>query len=311
MSDASVRAGVPSCATAPGLSAIALLIAVGGLISIAVAVSKLAAERGAPMLGFLALAWLVAAALLAPIALAQRGLAGIGRIAGYVSGAGLLMIVPSAIGYVAVRHVGSGLISFSFAFPVLLTWVLAVALGDRGLAGWKQVAGVFAALAGGMVLTLSKLRAGGLGGELLWTLAVAGIPAALALGNIFRSRYWPAGERPLPLATLSIVTGAIMVLPAAVWLEGDELSALWLTPGLFALVLAAGAVVAAQYVLQFRLQQIAGPVYTSQIGGVAALSGALLSFTVLAETVPPGFWAAAILVAGGSALFHLSSRPGT
>ena len=308
MADAVSRAGVLPRAAGLSLAAPLLLIAVGSLIATAVALSKLAAAAGAPMLYYLGAVWVGAGVLLALPVLFRRGTAGLGRLLPYSFGAGALMMAPSAAGYLAVGHVGAGFISLTFAFPVLMTWLIARALcmdGARRGQGW----GVAAALVGGVVLASGKLtETGGPGGGAVWVLVAASIPVALALGNIFRTRFWPTGEAPLTLAALSVLIGAALVMPMAVFSEGARLTALWSDRDILLLTLTGSAVVAAQYVLQFRLQALAGPVYMSQIGGVAAMVGAILAVLVLGEALPPAFWPAVALIAAGTAQFQRAAR---
>ncbi|SPH17107.1 hypothetical protein DEA8626_00622 [Defluviimonas aquaemixtae] len=304
MADATNCAGALPCASGPGLAAPFLLVSVGSLIATAVMLSKLAAAAGAPMLGYLGAVWFGAAGLLFLPLVFGRGPLGVAGTLHYGLGAGFLMIVPSAMGYLAVAHVGAGYISLTFAFPVLLTWLIARGLRMDG-ARPGQGAGVLAGLAGGVLLASAKLAgAGGPGGSVYWVMLATAIPVTLALGNIFRTRYWPAGARPLPLAAFSVLAGALMVLPFAALTEGGRLSLLWQSPELAGLTAAGAAVVAAQYVLQFRLQALAGPVYMSQIGGVAAMTGAVIAVVALGETLPPMFWPAALMIAAGTVLFH-------
>ena len=293
MADVTSCAGVQPCAKRRDLAAPLHLLAVGSLLAFVVMLSKMAAVADAPMLGFLSGVWLIAFAILALPALLQRGLGGMGRSLPYSTVAGALMVAPTAIGYLAVGHTGAGFISLTLAFPVLLTWVIARALRlDAVRKG--QGAGVLAALSGGVLLAVGKLGQVQESGGAVWVLLAAGIPVALAFGNIFRSRHWPEGERPLPLAALSILMGTLAVIPFAVLTEGARLPQLWLDPRRAGLTLLGGVLVAGQYVLQFRLQEIAGPVYMSQIGGVAAVIGALVAFLALGEAVPPVFWTAAL-----------------
>jgi drug/metabolite transporter (DMT)-like permease len=52
----------------------------------------------------------------------------------------------------------------------------------------------------------------------------------------------------------------------------------------------------------FRLQQIGGPTYLSQIGYVAAAVGVVIGVGWLNESYPLGVWAGTGIVAGGIAL---------
>ncbi|MGB3312907.1 MAG: EamA family transporter [Albidovulum sp.] len=128
------------------------------------------------------------------------------------------------------------------------------------------------------------------------------------MGNIFRTRFWPAGEAPVTLAALSVLIGAGLVLPMALHSEGGRLAVLWADREIMVLILTGSVVVATQYVLQFRLQALAGPVYMSQIGGVAAMVGAVLAVTALREALPPAFWPAVALIAAGTVQFQRAAR---
>ena len=61
------------------------------------------------------------------------------------------------------------------------------------------------ALAGSLLLALGKLNAGD--SPILWVLAALCVPVFLALGNIYRARYWPAGASPLSLAPGMLLGG--------------------------------------------------------------------------------------------------------
>ncbi len=92
---------------------------------------------------------------------------------------GLLIALPNALGFLAIRHVGAGFISLSFAFPILLTWVLAVFLGMERLRMMRFI-GVLLGLSGGIVLALAK--SGSAGEAQAWVMLVLTMPLVLALG---------------------------------------------------------------------------------------------------------------------------------
>ncbi len=281
------------------LSAPLHLLGVGGLLAVSVLISKLAASGGAQMLWFLAFVLTGAGATLTALAIASGQLADARRLGAYATGAGLFAAVPSAMGYLSVAHVGAAYISLTFAFPVLLTFLIAVPLGmDRATP--LRLLAVAAGLAGGLTLALGK--ASGTQADAGWTLLASAIPLILAMGNIYRTRFWPAGAAPLPLAALTMLAGGLAAMPAALTVEGLP------SPDARTLHLAAtgAAVLGLQYLFQFRLQRLAGPVYMSQIGSVAATLGAALAVLVMGEALPRGFWPAAILIAGGAAAFHLA-----
>ena len=285
------------------LAAPTLLLATGGLLAVTVLISKLAADRGADMLWFLFAIFAGAGSVLAVAEAVAGRLRGAGRSLPYAAGAGLLAAGPSAMGYLAVGHVGAGYLSLAFAFPVLLTYLLALPLGlDR--ASPAKVLAVAAGLAGGAMLAAGKSTDGTSGAG--WLVLASAMPFLLAAGNVYRTLYWPRDAAPGPLAALTLLAGAAAALPVALAVEG--------APGLDrqSLTLAAiGAVAfAAQYLLLFRLQRLAGPVYLSQIGAVAAVLGAGLAVAVLGESLPDRILPAALLIAAGIAVFQAERARG-
>ena len=133
------------------------------------------------------------------------------------------------------------------------------------------------------------------------------MPAVLAVGNVFRTRYWPIGASPRQLAGLMLVSGGALTLPAAFLVDGvGGAAALVRLPMLIVLAVAIATFVA-QYVAFFRLQQLSGPVYMSQIGSVAAIVGGPVAVIVLKEELPQGFVLAALLIVAGLAAFQYSA----
>jgi drug/metabolite transporter (DMT)-like permease len=279
------------------LAAPALLLATGALLAMTVLISRLAADRGADMLWFLVAVFAGAGIALAGAEGLAGRLAGTARFAPYAAGAGALAAAPSAMGYLSVGHVGAGYVSLAFAFPALLTYLGALALGMDRPAPLKGMA-VAAGLTGGAMLAAGKLAAGEAGAG--WIALATAMPAVLAAGNLYRSRFWPAGAEPGPLAALTLLCGAGAALPAAFAAEGLP----DLGDGVLPLAAFGAAVFAAQYLLLFRLQRLAGPVYLSQIGSVAAVAGAGLAVAALGERLPEAFVPAAVLVGLGLAAFQ-------
>ena len=134
------------------------------------------------------------------------------------------------------------------------------------------------------------------------------IPLVLAFGNIYRTLRWPAGAAPVFLAALMMFGGALTLLPFALATEPGQLPALLTSAAVGRLLLLETAVFAVLYFLFFILQRLAGPVYLSQIGTVAALVGTLIAVFALGEAAPPNLALAGTLVALGLTLFHRGGR---
>lgn len=289
-----------------GLYALGCLLLVGTFLALSLVVAKLADSAGAPRLTFLMTAMAGAGIVLGTIgALQRRSMALNRRTLEYAAVAGALFAVPNALAFLAIRHVGAGFISLSFAFPILLTWLLAVWLSLERLRALRLL-GVLLGLSGGLVLAAAK--AGGAGGAQGWVLLVLAMPLVIALGNIYRTLRWPDGTAPVFLAALMMFGGAVTLLPFVLLLEPGQSLALFTTGAALRLLLVEVAVFSVLYLFYFVLQKLAGPVYLSQIGTVAALVGTLIAVLALGEAPPPNLGLAALLVALGTVLFHRGAR---
>lgn len=291
-----------------GLYALVCLLLVGSLLALSLVVAKLADGVGAPRLTFLMTA-MAGAAVVLGISGRLRGQPMIfnRRTFEYTVVAGVLFAVPNALAFLAVRHVGAAFISMSFALPILITWLLAVGLRLERLSVMR-LSGVLLGLTGGLVLAAAK--AGGTGGELGWVLLVLAMPLVLAFGNVYRTLRWPAGASPVFLAALMMLGGAATLPPFVLLFELGQIPALFTTEALELLLLET-AVFSVLYLLYFVLQELAGPVYLSQIGTVGALVGTLIAIFGLGEAPPPNLGWAGLLVLAGTVLFHRGARAAT
>lgn len=285
-----------------------LLIGTGTLLAVTVLLSKLAAEAGAPMLWFVSLSMGIAGLLLTLFSLNQRGFkkAAPRSLTLYALGAGGLLALPNAIAYSAVAHVGAGMVSLAYAFPVLFTYLLAVTLRLEQLCSYR-IAGVSLAFLGGLLIVRATSSDPGVVAGSLWVLLVALVPILLAMGNLFRSHYWPKGAKPLPLAGLTFMTAGILIAPFAV-LTQQQFELLFLYDNILLLLGLNIVAFTLQGIGFFRLQWVADAVYLSQLGNVAAAVGIPVSVLMLGEVFPNGFFLALPLVAAGVVFFQLGQK---
>lgn len=276
-----------------------LLIA-GGALAFIVLISKAVAQAGAPMLWFLTAVMALSGLIQLGLAARLGQLPGWRRLLPYSLGAGLFAALPSAMGYLSVAHVGAGYMSMTFAFPILLTWVFARLLGMEQRSPRRLLA-VLLGLLGGAILAAGKLD--GVAGQAAtgWVLLASSIPVILAIGNIYRTRYWPKGAQPVVLAALMLLMGAGLTLPFAL-VTGTNPAILWQNHHVLMLLIADVALFVVQYIAYLQLQRIGGPVILSLMGPVAAVTGALTAMLIFHEALPRGFAAAALLVGLGVAL---------
>ncbi|SHM11280.1 DMT family transporter [Phytopseudomonas punonensis] len=197
----------------------------------------------------------------------------------YYLASGLLSIaLPNALLFSSIGHVGAGFASMCLAFPPLFTYLLALVLRMEALSRIRLV-GICIGLSGSLLLALDKLHGGD--SPALWVVAALCVPVFLALGNIYRARYWPIGAAPLSLAPGMLLGGALLLGLTALF--GVDFSPnLSSTMGV-GLMLVQMLLFAAVYALFFILQKLAGTVFLSQIGSVAAITGAAMAIGLLGE----------------------------
>lgn len=278
------------------LLALLLLLAIGALMGLTSNLVKLAIAAGWAPVAYLLWSLLGGGLLLLAFTHLRGEAPGLGpRLQRYYLASGLLSIaVPNGLLFSSIPHVGAGFASMCLAFPPLITYLLALALRMEPLSRVRLL-GICIGLGGSLLLALDKLHSGD--SPLLWIIAALAVPVFLGLGNIYRSRYWPVGASPLSLAPGMLLGGALLLLPLALF---DVSLAPTLGSGLaITLLLVQMALFAIVYALYFVLQKLAGAVYLSQIGSVAAMLGAAMAVTLLGERGSLNMLLAALCIVGG------------
>lgn len=278
------------------LLSLLLLLGIGALMGLTSNLVKLAHAAGWSPLAYLFWSLLGGGALLLLITRLRGDPPGLApRLQRYYLASGLLSIaLPNGLLFSAIPHVGAGFASMCLAFPPLITYLLALTLRMEPLSRVRLL-GICIGLGGSLLLALDKLHSGD--SPLPWILAALAVPVLLGVGNIYRSRCWPTGASPLSLAPGMLLGGALLLLPLALF--DVELGAT-LNSGLaIALLLVQMALFAIVYALYFVLQKLAGAVYLSQIGSVAAMLGATMAVTLLGERGSLYMLLAALCIVGG------------
>ncbi|MEQ8707679.1 MAG: DMT family transporter [Rhodospirillales bacterium] len=284
-----------------------LLVIAGSLLAITLIFSRLASDEGAAMLWFLSLVMGGAGLLLyAVLHLTGKATGNFRSLLRYSLIAGCFQALPMAMAYLSVGHVGAGYIALAYAFPLLITYLLALLFRMERFR-FLRTAGVAVAVVGGLMLAYSKYAGFAAGSEALaWVVVASVIPVIVAGGNLFRTRFWPKGAAPLHLAAMMLMMASLVSLPFALVFEGAAgLSDLVSSRTLVIFTLTNIGLFALQFVAYFRLQLIAGPVYMSQIGSVSAAIGTPLAVILLGEVLPPVFPVAVLLIVAGAILFQI------
>lgn len=281
------------------------LLLVGLLLGLNATLVKLGIAAGWPPLAFLFWGVLGGGVLLLGTSIAMGERPGVRPqdFVYYLIAALISMALPNALAYSAVPHVGAGFVSLCMAFPPLFTYVFALGLRMETLRIVRGV-GIVLGLVGALLLTLGKT---GQGSVEPWWMAAAMIgPIFLAMGNIYRTRWWPKGASPMSLAPGMLLGGALLVLPCAILTGTPVFDLPWQGPGTW-IVIIQMVTFATTYALYFVLQKIAGPVYMSQIGSIGAVSGAAIAVFFLGEQANLLLVLAAVVVLAGVVL--VSRKP--
>ncbi|OLU26723.1 hypothetical protein BVH03_15480 [Pseudomonas sp. PA15(2017)] len=260
--------------------ALALLFTVGALMGLTSILVKLAGSAGWQPIAYLLWGLLGGGLLLLLFAWwrGERPGMSLSQQRYYLASGLLSIAVPNGLLFSSIGHVGAGFASMCLAFPPLFTYLLALALRMEALSRVRLL-GICIGLSGSLLLALGKLHGGD--SPALWVMAALCVPIFLALGNIYRARYWPSGATPLSLAPGMLLGGAVLLGFTA--LLGVDFSPNLSTPLAVGLMLVQMLLFATVYALFFILQKLAGTVFLSQIGSVAAITGAAMAIGLLGE----------------------------
>ena len=262
------------------IPALSLLFVIGALMGLTSNLVKLAGNAGWQPMAYLLWSLLGGGLLLLLFAWWRGERPGMSpaQLRYYLASGLLSIAVPNALLFSSIGHVGAGFASMCLAFPPLFTSLLALALRMEALSRIRLL-GICIGLSGSLLLALGKLHGGN--SPVLWVMAALCVPVFLALGNIYRARYWPSGASPLSLAPGMLLGGAVLLVPSAPF--GVDFSLHLNSAVAVGLLLAQMLLFATVYALFFVLQNLAGTVFLSQIGSVAAITGAVIAIGLLGE----------------------------
>jgi len=290
-----------------------LLFAAGFCIGLIFPFGRMAGEAGIPPLVFAGMSAAGAAIVLGAITLASARRVPLDRPAllyALVAGQ-LTFAIPFGTLVAVIPHLGSGIPAILQSLAPIVTLAIVLVIGlERPNA--VRTLGLATGMAGAIIILVSR-NAGSLdaGASFGWYLAALVTPAALAAGNVYRSTHWPAGLGAIPLATLTLAAAAVgLGLVVAVQaLAGGLLPA---GPGLRAgwwLIASQSLATGIGYAFFFRLQQIGGPVYLSQISYVNTGVGVAFAVLLFGERLSLWVWLAVGLVFAGVAIVNRAHNP--
>ncbi|WP_298722738.1 DMT family transporter [uncultured Ferrovibrio sp.] len=274
-----------------------LLVLTGSTLGLAPPFAKLATASGIPAAAFAFWQNLIGgiALLLLAIMTGARPPLSLRHLRFYMISGLITLALPSVMVFLAVAQIGAGLPSIVYAFPAMLTYIIALGLRMEQFA-WMRATGILFGLIG--ILMILAPRSGPINAEVLpWMLLAFIAPVSLAVGNIYRTRAWPKDAAPLALAAGTLLGAAFWLLIACaafgmLYLPSTAAPADWT-------LIAAGLFACLSFIPYFELQRVAGPVYLSQIGYVMSATSLAIGTFVFGERYGLLVWlAAAVIVAG-------------
>lgn len=292
-----------------------LLFAAGGFVGLIFPLAKLAGDQGITPLTYAGLSAAGASIVLAVISRLTGEATAVRRFElryAMISGQ-FTFAIPFGTLVAIIPLAGSGVPAILQSLAPLITLAIVYAIGFERPSLWRSL-GLVIGFAG--VLLILFWRGAGtdaVAGNLLWYLIALITPISLAVGNVYRSTAWPTGSRPLPLATFTLAAAAIGLLVLGVIFSSlgitrglfDGLNTGWLLIALQSLITGIG------YAFFFRLQQVGGPVYLSQISYVNSGVGVAFAVAVFGEQLSLAVWIAIACICAGIALVTLTNKPQT
>ena len=273
------------------------LLAGGALIGISTNLAKYAGEIGLTPLAFLFWSITGAAVILFVYALWRHELPPLSKpILSYYFVAALVSVAGSnLIFFSAIPHVGASFVALIISLPPLLTYLAAIVLRIEPFTKLRAL-GVVAALAGAGVLAARKFSAPD--ASIFWIILTLCGPILLAIGNIYRTLYWPDNLSASALAPGMLIAASGLLALVGI-LPHYSLAVPMTAPLPLIIIVLQAFVFAGQFLLLFLLQKTGGPVLLSLLGAVGAVIGVPIAIFLQHEKPPEGLILGASLIALG------------
>lgn len=277
-----------------------LLLLTGIFLGLGFPLGKLASDAGvSPVIW----SWLISAGsacCLSLICLWQRlGLPSGMQALRYFVILGLIsLVVPNLITFIVIPELGSGFTGLMFTLSPVFTLAMSM-LWRVQVPTRLGILGVAIGFAGAVLVAGTRGEVGQ-AASLLWVVLGLCIPLSLAVGNLYRSLAWPMGSSALALATGTNLAATAWLSSVIVLLPDVELPGGLIDNASLSLLAVAAAT--AMFTLFFRLQQVGGPTYLSQIGYVAAAVALICGTVFLNERYSAITWLGAAVTAVGVAM---------
>jgi drug/metabolite transporter (DMT)-like permease len=274
-----------------------LLLASGTLLGMRTPIGKLANDAGISALLWAGIISLGVVIMLLPTQVTKRGLRlPAATVVRYTMISSLIsFVLPNVLLFTVIPQVGAGYAGLMFALSPVFTLLFASMLGMK-TPGKLGVAGIATGLVGAMVVSLTRAT-NPEGPGAVWLLAAAALPVALAIGNVYRSRWWPEGALPNSLAFWGhLFAAAVFLVIIVVTRQEFPLAGLAAAKVLIVIQMVISGL---NFPLFYRLQRDGGPVLLSQIGYVSAAVSLIVATVFLGERYALSTWLGASIIGVG------------
>lgn len=282
----------------PDFRLVGILVLLGAGWGFTQPMSKIAVSTGRLPFGLIFWQFVIGAVVLTGVQAARRRPLPVNRnaVPVYLVIALLGTIIPMGTGYLAYRHLPSGIMSILVSFAPMMAFPIALALGaDRFT--WARLAGLGLGLAGVILLTVPQ---GSLSAENagLWVLLGLVAPLMYAMEANYVGHWGTRGLGAIQVLHGACCVGMVLALVLAVVTGQFFIPVLPFGPADWALV--AGSVLNAfAYSLYVWLVGRAGSTFAAQCGYLVTGFGVLWAIALLGERLSSGAWLALALVLSG------------
>ncbi len=220
----------------------------------------------------------------------------------YVWASLLGFTIPQLVVFYSVEHVGVGVVSLAYAFPLVLTYFLSTFLSNIKVQR-KPVFFLSCAFAGSL-LFLYKPDVMNINQEhRIWLLLLCAAPVVISFANIYRSSHWPKRVPTHHVALLTNVMSFLSYGLFATFESPDQPELSGIGPKYYMFIFAFMLVASIGQYLLFSLQKTSTPAFVGQTGSITAFCGGILGFLVFDESYQMSTFIGSMLILFGVAKF--------
>lgn len=212
--------------------------------------------------------------------------------------------IPNVIAFYLVTKIGAGFTGIMYALPPIFTFLITTSLGLETLK-IKKLMGLSIAVMACSWIMLQRYSEVGEGSARWYALGMM-IPIMLSIGNVYRSVAWPKDIKSMPLAAGTLLASALS-LGIFASLNDNELVSTEFSLASQAMILMQGFLTALTYFCTFELLKRSDPVFTSQLGSVAAVFGLVIGSVWFKEVYSVQIYLGVLMVIFGLRLSNKTS----